>query len=173
MLDRAKILRLFEALNEELEKQGEIGEICLCGGAVMCLVFDARESTKDVDAIFRPTKKIREASAKVARELGVPEDWLNDAAKGFFMSEPSKVPVLDLSHLRVTAPSADYMLAMKCISARFDTSDADDVRFLIKHLKLEASTEVFHIVEKYYPRQQIPPKTQFLVEELLQNSGDR
>jgi hypothetical protein len=59
------------------------------------------------------------------------------------------------------------MLAMKCISARWDTSDRDDVIFLIKELKLKEPTEVFDIIEAYYPHSRIPPKTQFFIEELF------
>jgi hypothetical protein len=167
MLDRATIRKLFEALNVVLRKRGVLGEIGLCGGAVMCLVFNARKSTKDVDAIFEPTSEIRKASEEVAREVGVSRDWLNDAAKGYFLSHPPTVNVLLLSNLRIWAPTAEYMLAMKCISARFDTHDADDVRFLLRHLGLTKSADVLAIVEKFYPKRHIPPKAQFLVEELL------
>jgi hypothetical protein len=80
--------------------------------------------------------------------------------------------VLSFSHLRVWAPTADYMLAMKCISARFDSLDRDDVAFLVRYLKLGTPEEVFDIVQRYYPRQQIPAKTQFLVEELIDATDD-
>ena len=53
MLTRKKIEELLGALNEELGRRGVMGEVGICGGAVMCLVFNAREATKDVDAIFR------------------------------------------------------------------------------------------------------------------------
>ena len=59
------------------------------------------------------------------------------------------------------------MLAMKCISARWDSSDRDDVVFLIKLLKLTQPRNVFEIIEDYYPNNRIPPKTQFLIEEVL------
>lgn len=59
------------------------------------------------------------------------------------------------------------MLAMKCISARWDSSDRDDVVFLIKLLKLTQPRDVFEIIEDYYPNNRIPPKTQFLIEEVL------
>ena len=147
---------------------GEVGEIGLCGGAVMCLVFKARPATKDVDGIFEPTREMREAVAAVGRRHGIPEDWLNDAAKGFFLSEPPRIAVLDRPNLRVWAPAADYMLAMKCVSARFDTHDRDDVVFLIRHLGIEDPEEVFRIVRRYYPREQVPPKARFLVEEIFE-----
>ena len=136
----------------------------------MCLVFNTRESTKDVDAVFLPTQEIRDASKAVADKLGVPEDWLNDAAMGYFLSQPPVHDVVELSNLRVWAPQADYMLAMKCVSARFDSHDLDDTKFLLKHLEVRSVEEASRIIEQYYPRMVIPAKTQFLLEELLGNN---
>lgn len=171
MLNSNDILKLFEALNAELSARNVKGEIGICGGAVMCLVFKARESTKDVDAIFHPTSEIREASRAVAARLGVSEDWLNDAAKGYFLTAPPVRDVVELSNLRVWAPRADYMLAMKCVSARFDSHDADDARFLLDHLAIKTVEQACHLIEQYYPRHVIPPKTQYLLEELLGETG--
>lgn len=167
MLTASAIRKLFEELNAELAVHGVIGEIGICGGAVMCLVFGARESTKDIDAIFHPTNEIREASRVVATRMGLPEDWLNDAAKGYFLTAPPVREVMELSNLRVWAPQAEYMLAMKCVSARFDSHDLDDTKFLIGHLGIKTVDEACHIIEQYYPRKVIPPKTQYLLEELL------
>ena len=47
----------FKKLNAELKGDGSKAEVCIVGGAVMCLVFNAREQTKDVDAIFHPNQK--------------------------------------------------------------------------------------------------------------------
>ncbi len=168
MLDASEIRKLLKSLNEELKQMKVKGEIGLCGGAVMCLVFQARKATKDIDGIFEPTQEIRKASQKVAQRFGLDENWLNDAAKGFFEVHPPQEEVLEFSHLRIWAPRADYMLAMKCISARFDSHDRDDVVFLIRYLKLNKPLQIFKLIEKYYPHQRIPPKTKFLVEELLE-----
>ena len=170
MHSRDNIIRLFRALNEKLKAREVIGEVGICGGAVMCLVFRARATTKDVDGIFKPTKEIREASQEAAHELGASSHWLNDAAKAYFHVDPPQEDILHLSNLRVWAPSADYMLAMKCISARYDSHDKEDVQFLIRYLGLKHPKEVFRIVEKYYPRRIIPAKTRFLIEELLEDS---
>lgn len=169
MLTVAQIKNLFKELNAELAKKNVTGEIGICGGAVMCLVFKARVATKDVDAIFAPTQEIREAAKKIAHHHQLPEDWLNDAAKGYFLADPPRQTVLNFSHLRVWAPPAGYILAMKCISARFDTHDLDDIRFLIQKLRLKTAATVFETVEKYYPRQSIPPKTQFTIEEIMED----
>jgi predicted nucleotidyltransferase len=75
-------------LNEKLLSRETQGELCLFGGAVMALVFDARPSTRDVDAIMVPKAELLEASAEVALEMGLREDWLNDGVKGFVSSQP-------------------------------------------------------------------------------------
>lgn len=168
MLTTETIRALFVALNDELASRGVLGEVGLCGGAVMCLVFQARNSTKDVDAVFEPTREIREAATVVARDFGLAEDWLNDAAKGFFLSDPPQHEVMELPNLRVWAPAADYMLAMKCVSARFDSHDRGDVEFLVRHLELQSPAAVFEVICRYYPRERVPAKTVFFVEEILQ-----
>jgi len=172
MLDRALIRRLFKALNAELRKAGVVGEVGLCGGAVMCLVFEARRATKDVEAIFKPTRGIRKAARVVASKFGLPEDWLNDAAKGFFHVDPPQEEAMNLSHLRVWAPRADYMLAMKCVAARFDAHDRDDVRFLIGYIGLEDAKSVFQVIERYYPHRLVPAKTRFFVEEIFEGGPE-
>ncbi len=167
MLTTETIRALFVALNDELSSRGVLGEVGLCGGAVMCLVFQARNSTKDVDAVFEPTAEIREAAAIVARNFGMTADWLNDAAKGFFLSDPPRHHVMELSNLRVWAPTAEYMLAMKCVSARFDSHDRSDVEYLIRYLGLKSPAAVTEIICRFYPHERVPAKTTFFVEEIL------
>jgi hypothetical protein len=168
MLTKEKILALFDQLNSALKERGEIGEIGLVGGAVMCLVYNARISTKDVDAIFEPTTIMRDIARQIGAREGLPPDWLNDAAKGFILPGFTKHEVLNLSHLRIWAPEPRYMLAMKCISARWDSADRDDVLFLIRYLKLNSTAQVFEIIESFYPKNQIPAKTQFFIEEAIE-----
>lgn len=173
MLSKEKILSLFESLNELLRKENEVGEVGLVGGAVMCLVYNARQSTKDIDAIFKPTQTIRRLVRAIAGQESLPEDWLNDAAKGFIVEGFNRVSILNLSHLRVWVPEPKYMLAMKCLSARWDSHDKMDVQILIEHLKFKKPEEVFRLIEGYYPKSRIPPKTQFFIEELFNRKKDR
>ncbi len=168
MFSKADILALFEQLNDKLRIAGVVGDIGLCGGAVMCLVFNARASTRDVDAVFAPAAVLREAAQAVAEARGLPADWLNDAAKGFFSASVPQILYREWSNLRVWTPSPEFMLAMKCVAARYDTADADDVRFLVRFLGLKTPADIFDLVAKYYPEERIPAKTRFFVEELLQ-----
>ena len=77
-LSAEDIHKAFGALSEELARRGDRGQMAITGGAAMVLLYNARQSTKDVDAYFvQPDPpRIREAAARVARELKLPEDWL-------------------------------------------------------------------------------------------------
>jgi hypothetical protein len=168
MLTKMQIEQLLKEINTFLSEKRVDGEICLYGGAAMCLVFESRPSTRDVDAIFYPSKILREAISQVAQAHNFPEDWLNDAVKGFVVTHPSRV-VMSLSHLRVYAPEPDYLLAMKAMSARVESADKEDVIFLIKKMKLQSPKAVFSIIEKYYPQERIRPATQFFIEEIFEH----
>ncbi|MFH1983408.1 MAG: hypothetical protein ABIL58_16305 [Pseudomonadota bacterium] len=163
---REEILKYLHILNEKLKQQNVKGEICLYGGAVMCLVFDARPSTKDVDAIFHPAEIIRKAAKEISNDYELVDDWLNDGVKGFLVDHPKKV-FLNLSHLIVMVADSEYMLAMKSLSARIDGTDSKDIEFLIKELNIKSADEVFRIIDKYYPRKIIRPATQFFLEEVF------
>ncbi len=171
MLTAKKIRSLFEELNSRLGAAGVRGEIGIVGGAAMCLVYKSRESTRDVDAVFEPADIIRELASQIAEDHDLGEDWLNDAVKGFMAPGFERDAVIDLPHLSVWVPEPSYILAMKCISARFDSHDGDDVRFLIRHLGLKKVEEAVLIVEKYYPKERMPAKTTYFLEEIFEKLG--
>lgn len=153
-------------LARELARENIQGEICLYGGAVLCLAFQARPSTKDVDEVFEPSRRVRDAAGVVARRHDLPDDWLNDAVKGYVVPH-RKVVLYELPGLRVFVPDAEYLLAMKCLAARVDASDRDDVIFLIRHLGLKRVEQVLAIIQQYYPQERVKPATRFFVEEVL------
>jgi hypothetical protein len=166
-MDKQQIKLYLEELNNELRLMGVKGEICLYGGAVMCLVYDVRPSTKDVDAIFKPAQQMRQAIKRVADIYQLREDWLNDAIKGFVVEHSQKI-LFNLSHLKVYVPEPDYLLAMKALAARVDGMDKQDIQFLIQWMGIKTAEGVFSILEKYYPHQQIKPATQYFIEELFE-----
>lgn len=47
----------------------------IVGGAAMALAYSNRRITKDIDAVFEPKAMIYESAAKVAEQLGLPDDW--------------------------------------------------------------------------------------------------
>ena len=167
------IERLFRQLNDELAGTGVTGEVYLVGGAVMCLVFDARRSTKDIDAFFRPARAVREAAQRVAAASGLSPDWLNDAVKGYLSDKGDFRPYLESSNLRVLTAAPEYLLAMKCLAMRLgeEFHDEDDVRFLLRYLNLVDYRAALEILTRYYPLEQFPQKTLYALEEILAPQG--
>lgn len=172
-LTRSEIRSLLELLDEELAEEGVEGELYLVGGAVMCLALDAREATRDVDALFEPTKVIREAAVRVAAKAGVPASWLNDAVKGYLGARGDYDPYLELPHLRVFVARPEYLLAMKCAAMRLgeEFHDLDDVRYLLRYLNISSVDEALEIVTRYFDEAHLLPKTRLALEELLADRG--
>jgi hypothetical protein len=169
MLSSKEIRRLLDLLNAELGKAGVRGELFLVGGAVMCLAYNARGSTRDIDALFRPAKQIREAATKVAAQAGVEPDWLNDAVKGFMSDAGEFRTFLEMDHLRIMVAQPEYLLAMKCLSMRIGAGfhDEDDVRFLLRYLNVESYERALEIITRFYPEDRFPQKTLYALEELV------
>ena len=169
---RAQILRLLEALNVELGKAGTRGDVYLAGGAVMCLAFKARDSTKDVDALCKPSVAIREAVLEVASKEGVADSWLNDAVKNYLSESGSFEKFLELSNLRVFCADARYMLAMKCLAMRMGEGyrDEDDIRYLLKYLGIERYEDALEIIGKYYSLDAFPKTALAALRELTPDS---
>jgi hypothetical protein len=168
-LTKVDIHRLFELLNEELRQSKAHGELYLVGGAVMCLAYDARPSTADVDGYFRPVTEVRKAAARAAAKRGLPADWLNDAVKGYLSPEGDFAAFLELDHLRVMVAEPQYLLAMKCLAMRIGAEfhDEDDVRYLLRHLDVRSYDQAVSILGKYYPLERFPQKALYALEELL------
>lgn len=151
------------------------GELFVVGGAVMCLAYGARESTRDVDALFRPAAKVRAAAARVAARAGVEQNWLNDGVKAFLSDNAAFDSFLELSHLRVMVAQPEYMLAMKCLSMRIgeEFHDEDDVRYLLRHLGVDSYDVALEIIGRFYPADRFPQKALYALEELTTKRSKR
>lgn len=84
MLSREDIDRYFEEINHGLKNVDKHGEIIMAGGASLTAIYGAREATQDIDALFEPTKELREIIDSMAEEHNLEKDWMNDGVKGFF-----------------------------------------------------------------------------------------
>jgi hypothetical protein len=168
-LTGADIRRLFGLLNAELATKDIAGEVYVVGGAVMCLALDARASTRDVNAAFRPARAVRDAAARVAAAEGIPDTWLNDAVKGYLGAHGEFDAWLELGNLKVFVARPEYLLAMKCAALRLGAAfhDVDDVRYLLRYLNISDSAEAMKIVTRYFAETELKPKTRLALEELL------
>ncbi len=155
-LTKEAIFCALTRLDEKLREKNVKGELCLVGGTVMLLAFNARPSTKDVDAIFHPVVFIREAAKEIQVEQTLPINWLNDAAKAFISAkhesavEVVRIGLPKFNNLTVYWPQPEYLLAIKTMASRLqalkERGDLEDIKILIKHLGLKSPKEVFDIV---------------------------
>jgi len=135
----AEIVDLLDELDARLRRRGVAASIFVVGGAAIAVNHAGRDRvTEDVDALTRGTAVLEEAKA-LARERGLPENWLN-ARAGMWMP-PLPGGVLDQpgeAGLRVTYADDGFLLATKLIAQR--AKDADDIVALASRLGLSTAT---------------------------------
>jgi hypothetical protein len=147
---KKEILEALKQLGEAAEAQGDKVELVLIGGALMVLLFEGRDSTRDVDvAIVAPSdpSKLRKLSTAIGMERGWPENWLNDAAKGYLIGLSDGPTIFAAKGIKVRRPSFAQLLAMK-LSAWRDELDIADARRLLEEL-MGSREEVWNAVAPY------------------------
>jgi hypothetical protein len=176
-LSRPRITQALRRLGALAQEQEITLEVSLYGGAVFTLVYGSRDATKDVDAVVRPGEIARQLAQKVAKELGLPEDWLNDHVKQFLAEKEAKRQLNDSDlgeGLRVSVPTAAYLLAMKLRACRPPLpgfpGDYGDIRFLVRKMKISCveAAEAHHA--KFFPHDVLSDTAKEFVRSALQAS---
>jgi hypothetical protein len=147
-LTKAGIRRALEALAAALPVGDTPRELWVVGGAAMVLLYGARETTKDVDAFTlnaATSSELRAAAASVASQIGLPEDWLNDGAKGYLVGLAPGELLFGAPSLEVRSVAAPQLLAMKLCAWR-DDLDVADARLLLSRTPGDRSS-VWRLVE--------------------------
>lgn len=172
-LTRAQVVCALTRLGDLCTAAAIKVKIALYRGTVMMLAYDCQTATKDVDAIFHPVGVIEPLIRQVAVELKLPEDWMNSGVKTFVGAREAREEFseLEIPGLLLTRPSAEYLLAMKCLAARLPTlfraGDVDDIKFLLRKLRLRSITEVDAIVGDYYGDRRLENGKRWLLEKLI------
>jgi hypothetical protein len=100
------------------------------------------------------------------RELDLPADWPNDAAKAFIPAGARFERWRAFEHLDISTADEATLLAMKCAAAR-TAEDSRDIQTLAARLHLTTAAAVLEAVTRFYPRDRLPVRTQLLIEELF------
>lgn len=150
MLSQDDIRRALLALASEFARLSIRCEIAVLGGAAVVLLYGARAATKDVDVVILNRldhKDVRTSVERVAEELGLPNDWLNDAAKGYVHGLALGDVIIDEPALVVRTLAPHQLLAMK-LSAWRDDVDIEDARLLLTKLSADRN-EAWRLVEPH------------------------
>jgi hypothetical protein len=175
-MDKNEIEEGLEEIAKIANSDGVCIELAIYGGSALALKWEFRKATRDVDIIVSgDATYIRNAAKKVAEKKGWPTDWMNDAVKGFASPrgdhELYKEYMHDNGGIMVFIPSARYLLAMKCMAMRIDEpdghNDIDDILALIEEVGIKDESDLFQLVEAYYPQQKITPKISFGIQEIM------
>ncbi|GAB4582095.1 MAG: hypothetical protein Fur0022_48480 [Anaerolineales bacterium] len=171
LFDKHDILSALQRLGQLAQEQGDSIQLVLVGGAAMVLGFDARQSTHDVDAAIllpREARKVRQLAARVAVERDWPEDWLNDAAKGYLVGVSDGGVVYTAPGIVVRLPSTAQLLAMK-LSAWRDDVDISDARHLLETLgHTQNAAQIWQAVEPFLvPGEEL--KAQYAFQDLWES----
>jgi hypothetical protein len=146
--DRTRLLQAFELLGADLSARGLFVELAVYGGGALMLQFAWRRGTDDVDAVVREgfdEAALAPSVARVAEELGLQPDWLNNAVGMFtpldedeaLFTSAGLYPADGTPGLRTFLATPRYLLAMKLHALQnLDRGDRDlrDARQLAAHL---------------------------------------
>ncbi|MDR2199657.1 MAG: hypothetical protein LBR53_09435 [Deltaproteobacteria bacterium] len=169
MPDKKQILEYFHLIDAELKKRNQTGEILIAGGARLCLVHHAGDFTKDIDGLYEPKHIINDiVNMIIPDNEDYPPKWLNDSIKSYIGANAPREEFLSLNNLKIYTASAEYLLAMKMISARFDTLDDCDLKYLMKKLNIATEEQAFDILLQFFSESQIQPKTMYAVRNVIE-----
>jgi len=175
LLGTTEMREAFRRLALRLERRHLVGDICIYGGAAMILAYDSRRVTRDVDALFQPHGPVLEESRAVARDMGLPDGWLNENVSVFVSPVPDahQTYVYDHPNLRVRSVSARHLVAMKAIAARRYAEDRADLVTLIVRLGLSDAAEVERICAEVFPDETLTDRSRTVIREAFAlASGD-
>lgn len=143
-------------------------EMFLVGGAAMVLAYRRDRSTRDLDAVFEPKMPVYEEAGQIARDEGLPPDWLNDAVKGLLPDAPDdgEQTTFEADGIAVAVASPEYLFAMKALSAR-EEGDSGDFLALAEILGIKTAEEAFAVVERFYEPQRLTAKASLFVQSFL------
>lgn len=136
-MDESELLATLGRLDAQLTTTFDV---VIVGGAAMILHFGASRATRDVDVMVLKgnVHHLRAAVSRVATEVGLPSDWLNDGAKGFVGVLPpefrTRLQALEypLAHLHLYALGLPDQVVLKIIALR--AQDLEDLELLLPQL---------------------------------------
>ena len=156
LLDKNKLMKIFDYLNERLKENQLQLEITIYGGSIMTMVYDNRPATKDIDCVFsNANSKLLDNILELAKSIfSLSEDWINEEIKEPLKSllKEDKETYKVYSNLKLLKPTAKQLLAMKVLAARTEPAkDFIDAFILCKDLNITSKRQLLDVVSIYIP----------------------
>ena len=167
LFDKSDLIDAFEKLDVELNwRDAMSGQISSLSAEPRWRSRTTREGRPRTSTRFSYLRTSFERR-RVAEQLDLDPEWLNDGAKGFAPGDdPAQTLVFEGEFLSVAVASPKYLLAMKLLASRTDR-DVDDIRFLYKLSGLSTAEGGVELLQSYYPSHVIPTRAKFLLQELF------
>ncbi|KGN38076.1 DUF6036 family nucleotidyltransferase [Knoellia subterranea] len=146
--DAVRIRQLLDELDQRLRSAGIAATVYVVGGAAISLHLpNSDRPTQDIDGITTESR-VAEIVAHMAHELGLPEGWLNGAARPFLPPLPADA-LAPPEHpgLRVQLASLEQLLAMKLAAGR--ARDRADIVALAAALEVDAEEAIQLTLDAY------------------------
>lgn len=168
-LDAALARELLNELVTRARAHGTELTVHVFGGAAVALRYRlGTESriTRDIDALLKPSREdavISAAIAEIAKERGLPRDWINDAGKGWLPPTDSTEKIEPNDQFTVSRGAE--LLAMKF--DRASEADLDDILIIAAGEGITSAEEAITIAESVIPEGSVLwsayPRDEFLL----------
>ena len=175
---RSDIIYYLRLLSGMAREERLILEITFYGGTCLLLAYDYQERklTKDIDAIIHPREPAEAMIKRIAATEGLPEDWLDEGVRQFLSPKGetyvTRLPELKtFSNLKISFPSAAYLIAMKIrssVRSRFGyDGDLDDLKFLCRKTGLKSVDEAQAHLDRFFDDEVIPERALEAIKEVI------
>lgn len=156
LMNKDKLLEIFDYLNERLKENQLHLEITIYGGSIMTLVYDNRPATKDIDCVLSEiNSNLLENILEITKfTFNLSNNWINEEIKDPLKSilKEDKETYKVYSNLKILKPKAHQLLAMKILAARPEPAkDFIDAYILCRDLNITTKEELLDIFSKYIP----------------------
>jgi hypothetical protein len=116
-LTRARVIEALNLLGKLAAEENLTLELCIYGGSAMMLAYGARDATKDIDVVAKPSEAAHRLAQAVAERLNLQSAWLNDDVRRYTSIDgtfaPLRIQELERTaneRLKITRPSASTCL---------------------------------------------------------------
>ena len=176
LMDKEKLLQIFDYLNERLRENQLQLEITIYDGSIMTMIYDNRPATRDIDCVFSETNlKLLDHILDLTKfAFGLSEGWINEEIKEPLKSilKEDKETYKVYSNLKILKPKPEQLLAMKVLAARPEPAkDFVDAYILCKDLHITTKERLLDVCSEYIPLTLIGERQRKFIQYLGEDLG--